>query len=396
MGKPPLIYTDNNATTQVSDEAREAMLPFLGEGYGNPSSVYALGGKSKAFIDQARGRVAALIGADPSEIVFTSCGTESNHTAIWGVLESYPQKRHIITSSVEHLSLKAHVAALERKGYRVTWLPVNSQGRLDLEDLMAALQEDTAIVSLMWANNETGVFFPVQEAARILKERGVVMHVDAVQAIGKTPINMKNSSIDLLSISGHKFHAPKGVGALYVRRGTRLRPLLWGGHQERGRRAGTENVPGIVGLGVAAEQARANLQDVRTRVKALRDRLEEGILKTCPEAQINGDPENRIPNTTNISFRFIQGESILLALDEHQICASTGSACTTGQVEPSHVLRAMDVPFTYEQGSVRFSLSRYSTDEEIDQILETLPKIVRQLRELSPFTEEEKAPDTTL
>jgi len=381
----PIIYMDNNATTRVADEVREAMLPFLGEMYGNPSSVYTFGGRAKSYVDRARSQVAGLLDADPTEILFTSCGTESDNLAIFGTLEAWPKKRHIVTSAVEHLAVKNPFATLEKKGYEVTWLPVDAEGRLNLDDLRAALRDDTALVSLMWANNETGVIFPVERAARIVKERGATMHVDAVQAAGKLPISLRDSGIDLLSISAHKIHAQKGVGALYIRRGTRIRPQLLGGHQERSRRGGTENVPGIVGLGVAAELARKQLQEESNRVKALRDRLEEGLLRTIPDSRVNGDRASRLPNTSNLSFRYVQGEAILLTFDEYGICASTGSACTTGQVEPSHVLRAMDTPFTYLQGSIRLSLSRYTTDAEVDRVLEVAPQVVARLRALSPM-----------
>lgn len=390
----PIVYVDNNATTRVADEARQAMLPFLGELYGNPSSVYTFGGRVKSFLDRSRTQVAALLGADPTEILFTSCGTESDNLAIFGALEAFPKKRHLITSAVEHMAVKNPAATLEKRGYDVTWLGVDEEGRLSLDELRAAIRDDTALVSLMWANNETGVLFPVEEAARIVKERGVVFHVDAVQAAGKIPINLQKVPIDLLSMSAHKIHAPKGVGALYIRRGARIRPQMLGGHQERSRRGGTENVPGIVAFGVAAELAAAHIDEENTRVKSMRDRLEEGLLQSIPESRINGDRANRLPNTCNLSFRYVQGEAILLTLDEDGICASTGSACTTGQVEPSHVLRAMNVPFTFLQGSIRFSLSRYNTESEIDRILDVAPRVVSRLRALSPMSPPMAAPQT--
>ncbi len=387
-----LLYFDNNATTRLADEAREAMLPFLGELYANPSSVYSFSGRVKAHLDRAREQVAALLGASAPEILFTSCGTESNNAAIFGTAEAWPKKRHVITSRVEHLAVKNPFAALERKGWEVTWLEVDTEGRLDLDALRAALRDDTALVSLMWANNETGALFPVEEAARLARERGAVAHVDAVQAAGKIPISLKDSAIDLLSISAHKFHGPKGAGALYVRRGARLRPYLLGGHQERNRRAGTENVAGIIGMGAAAEAARAGLEDRMERTRALRDRLEAGALARIPHTRVNAAGAPRLPNTANLAFRYVQGESVLLALDEFGVCASTGSACTTGQVEPSHVLTAMQVPFTYLQGSVRFSLSRLTTESEVDRLLEILPGVIKRLRAQSPYVNSEEIP----
>ncbi len=384
-----IVYLDNNATTRVADEVREAMLPFLGDLYGNPSSVYTLGGVAGKHVDIAREQVAALLGSSPTEIVFTSCGTEADNLAIFGTIEAFPKKRHIITTAVEHMAVRNPIAVLEKKGFEVTWLPVDSEGHLSLSDLESALRDDTALVSLMWANNETGVLFPVHEAAALAKTRGAVVHVDAVQAAGKLPIDLKSLPADLVAISAHKIHGPKGVGALYVRRGTRIRPRLYGGHQERNRRGGTENVPGIAGFGKAAALASTRLEDEPTRVKALRDRMEEGLLARIPESRVNGDRQNRLPNTSNLSFRYVQGEAVLLSLDEHGICASTGSACTTGQVEPSHVLRAMDVPFTYLQGSVRLSLGRYNSDEDIDRVLVVLPEAVERLRSLSPMVPQE-------
>lgn len=383
--KSPLIYLDNNATTAVAPEVLDAMLPYLREQYGNPSSVYSFAGGAQKATAKAREQVASLLGASPEEIVFTSCGTESDSTAILGVFEALPEKRHFITSRVEHSAVIAMGQHLERKGFRVTYLDVDEKGRLDLGRLDKAMTPDTGVVSLMYANNETGTIFPIPEAAAMAKERGVAFHVDAVQAVGKLPINVRTLSVGFLALSGHKLHAPKGVGALFVRRGAPFRPFLRGGHQENGRRAGTENVASIVALGAACELASKHIQDENTRVKALRDRLETGILKVVPECRINGDPENRLPNTSNISFKYVEGEAILLLLDQEGVCASSGSACTSGSLEPSHVLRSMGVPFTYAHGSVRLSLSRYTTEEEIDKTLEILPRTIARLREISPY-----------
>lgn len=385
----PLVYLDNNATTRVAPEVVDAMLPFLTERYGNPSSIHAFGGDVKRDIDRARERVAALLGAEPSEIIFTSCGTESDNTAIRGTLQAYPEKRHILTSKVEHPAVRSLCRQLAKEGYRVTELPVDRAGKLDLDLLARSIADDTAIVSIMYANNETGVVFPIDEVARIAKARGVVVHTDAVQAAGKIPIDLRNLPVDLLAISGHKLHAPKGVGVLYVRKGTRLVPWLVGGHQERGRRGGTENVASIVGLGRAAELAMASIEEERTRVRALRDRLEAEILARCSDTRVNGDRDpdgaGRLPNTTSISFEYVEGEAILLMLDREGIGASSGSACTSGSLEPSHVLRAMGVPFSAAHGSIRFSLSRYTTDEEIDYVIEKMPGIIERLRAISPF-----------
>lgn len=380
-----LIYLDNNATTAVAPEVLDAMLPFLKEQYGNPSSMYSFGGVAAKAIVRAREQVANLLGATPEEIVFTACGTESDSTAILGVFEALPEKRHFITSRVEHSAVVAMGQYLERKGHRVTYLDVDSQGQMSLEQLDKAIAPDTGIISLMYANNETGTIFPIPEAAAMARERGVILHVDAVQAVGKVPIDLARLPVDYLALSGHKLHAPKGVGALYVRRGTPFRPFLRGGHQENGRRAGTENVASIVALGAACELAAKHIHEENTRVKALRDKLETGLLKAVPESRINGDTANRLPNTTNISFKYVEGEAILLLLDHEGICASSGSACTSGSLEPSHVLRSMGVPFTYAHGSVRLSLSRYTTEAEIDKTLEVLPRVIARLREMSPY-----------
>jgi len=379
------IYFDNNATTKVADEVAEQMWPLFCELYGNPSSMHTFGGQIGRRIRQAREQVAGLLGCEPSEIIFTSGGTESDNTAIKGTLAAAPNKRTIITTRVEHPAVLTVCRELENHGYTVVELAVNKQGQLDLAELKEQIDDDTALVTIMYANNETGVMFPIDKIAELVSSKGAIFHTDAVQAIGKIPLNLSNSNIDLLSLSGHKLHAPKGVGVLYVRKGTRLSPFMLGGHQEGGRRAGTENVPGIVGLGKACELAAKNIEQENSRVKYLRDKLENAILKKCPDSRLNGDRENRLPNTTNISFEYIEGEAILLMLDKYGICASSGSACTSGSLEPSHVLRAMGVPFTAAHGSIRFSLSRYNTEEEVDYTIEKMPAIINRLRELSPF-----------
>lgn len=379
-----IIYFDNNATTKVDPIVLEAMLPYLQEYYGNPSSMHSFGGQIGKEIKNARSQVAALLGAEESEIIFTSCGTEGNNTAIRAALAAQPDRNHIITTQVEHACIMNVCKQLEKQGYKVTYLSVDSQGQIDLAELEAALTGNTALVSTMYANNETGVIFPVEEIGALAKAYGATFHVDAVQVVGKLPINLKNSTIDLLTLSGHKLHAPKGVGALYVRRGFRFRPYLIGGHQERGRRAGTENVAGVIALGKAAELAQQHLVNV-SEEKRLRDRLEKSLLSSIPDCQVNGHPIKRLPNTTNIGFKYIEGEAILFGLNQYGICASSGSACTSGSLEPSHVLRAMGIPYTILHGSIRFSLSRYSTDAEVDRVLEVMPPIVQRLRELSPF-----------
>ncbi|HEY9624434.1 MAG TPA: cysteine desulfurase NifS [Crinalium sp.] len=388
----PTIYLDNNATTKVDPAVVAAMLPYLEEYYGNPSSMHSFGGQVGKAIKEARSQVAALLGAaEDSEIIFTSCGSEGNNTAIRAALAAQPDKRHIITTQVEHACVMNVCKQLEKQGYTVTYLSVDGRGQLDLSELEAALTGNTALVTTMYANNETGVIFPIEQIGSMVKEYGATYHVDAVQAVGKIPLNLKTSSIDLLTLSGHKLHAPKGVGALYVRRGFRFRPYLLGGHQERGRRAGTENVAGIVGLGKAAELEQIYLQSAVAQERKLRDRLEKGILSAIPNCEVNGDRVNRLPNTTNIGFKYIEGEAILLSLDKYGICASSGSACTSGSLEPSHVLRAMGLPYTTLHGSIRFSLSRYTTDFEIDQVLNILPPIIERLRALSPFNSDEAA-----
>ncbi|UIE38041.1 cysteine desulfurase NifS [Leptodesmis sichuanensis] len=383
-----VIYLDNNATTKIDPEVVEAMLPYLTEFYGNPSSMHRFGGQVGKALKTARSQVASLLGAEDSEVVFTSCGTEGNNTAIRAALAAQPDRKHLITTQVEHACVLNLFKQLEKQGYTVTYLSVNSKGQLDLMELEAAMTGNTALVSTMYANNETGTIFPVEQVGAIVKEYGATFHVDAVQVAGKLPLNMKSSTIDMMTISGHKLHAPKGVGALYVRKGFRFRPFLVGGHQERGRRAGTENVTSIVGLGKAAELAQAHLADI-PQEKKLRDRLEKGLLNSIPDCSVNGDPKNRLPNTTNIGFKYIEGEAILLSLDQFGICASSGSACTSGSLEPSHVLRAMGLPYTTLHGSIRFSLSRYTTEAEVDQVLAVMPDIVSRLRAMSPFNNDE-------
>jgi cysteine desulfurase len=382
------VYFDNNATTKVADEVLEEIRPYFCDLYGNPSSMHTFGGQVGIKIREAREKAAALLGCEPGEIIFTGCGTESDNTAIKGTLAACPNKRKVITTRVEHPAVLSVCRDLENHGYIIVELAVDKLGRLDLAELEEKLDDNTAIVSIMYANNETGVIFPIDRIAEMVADKGIVFHTDAVQAVGKIPLNLPKSNIDLLSLSGHKLHAPKGVGALYIKKGTRLTSFMQGGHQEAGRRAGTENVPGIVGLGKACELAGQNIEEENTKVKYLRDKLETALLKICPDSRLNGDKVNRLPNTTNISFEFIEGEAILLMLDKFGICASSGSACTSGSLEPSHVLRAMGVPFTAAHGSIRFSLSIYNTEQEVDYTIEKLPPIINRLRELSPFVAE--------
>ena len=379
------IYFDNNATTAVAPEVREAIMPYLNEFYGNPSSMHTFGGQVADAVENARETMANLLGANPDEIIFTSCGSESDNAAIWSAIQTQPEKRHLITTRVEHPAILSVMQHWERQGYRVTYLGVDNKGRLDLDEYAAALTPDTALASIMFANNEVGNIYPIQRMAEMAKEKGVLFHTDAVQAVGKTPIDLAHLPADMLSLSGHKLHAPKGIGVLYVRKGVRFRPFLRGGHQEKGRRAGTENVPYIVGLGAAAKLAADHMQEERVNVALLRDRLEQGLLEQIPDCMVNGDVENRLPNTTNIAFKNVEGEAILLMLDRLGVCASSGSACTSGSLEPSHVLRAMGVPFTYAHGSIRLSLSRYSTQEEVDYVIENFPGVIKTLRMISPF-----------
>jgi cysteine desulfurase len=382
------IYLDNNATTSIAPEVLDEMLPYLKDLYGNPSSMHTFGGQLHRRIEEARGQVAQLIGAEPEEIIFTSCGTESDNTAILSTTESLPGKKHIITTRVEHPAVLNFCKHLARKGFRITFLPVDHNGQISIDEFLKALDEDTALVSIMYANNEVGNIFPLAEIAGLLKDRKILFHTDAVQAVGKIHIDTKKLPVDMLSLSGHKLHAPKGIGALYLRKGTRFYPFMIGGHQESGRRAGTENVASIIGLGKACEIASKNLPEENTQVKGLRDKLETALLQSCPDTRINGDIHTRLPNTTNISFEYVEGEAILLRLNEHGICASSGSACSSGSLEPSHVLRAMGVPFTAIHGSIRFSLSRYTTEAEIDRVIDIMPGIIKDLRILSPFGRE--------
>ena len=379
------VYLDNNATTRVAPEVIAAMEPFFRDLWGNPSSMHLFGGQVRRDLDKARAQVAALINADPSEIIFTSCGTESDNAAIRGAVDAAGGALNVITSRVEHPAVLVTCRYLAEHGHRVFEIGVDAAGQLGLVQLGEALREGPAVVSVMWANNETGVIFPIEEIGEMVHAAGGIFHTDAVQAVGKLPIDVKKLPIDLLSLSGHKLHAPKGIGALYVRKGTRLQPFMLGGHQEDNRRAGTENVPYIVGLGNACELALQHLDDEVKSVAALRDRLQAGLLATCPDARVNGDTKNRLPNTLNISFEYIEGEGILMHLSDLGIAASSGSACTSGSLEPSHVLRAMGVPFTAVHGSVRFSLSRYTTAEEIDYTLKHVPGVVNRLRAMSPF-----------
>lgn len=386
-----VVYMDNNATSQVAEEVIDSMMEYLTKSYGNPSSMYTFGGAVGGAISKARSQVSDLLGCTPEEITFTSCGTESDSTAILSALRSYPEKRHVITTRVEHPAVKSLCDNLQiatGQKYRVTRLKVDGEGMLDMAEYEAALSDDTAIVSVMWANNETGVVYPVEKMARMAKQRGVLFHTDAVQAVGKIPISLKDLDIDFLSLSGHKLHAPKGVGVLYIKKGTLFVPFLTGGHQEHGRRGGTENVASIVGLGTACELADEKMEEENGRVKELRDRLEEGLLKSVPKAMLNGHKTERLPNTTNISFEYVEGEAILLHMNRYNICASSGSACTSGSLEPSHVLRAMGVPFTAAHGSIRFSLSVYNTEEEVDFVLAKMPAIIDSLRKMSPFWKE--------
>ena len=387
-----MIYLDNNATTQVAPEVFEAMAPYLRDVYGNPASAHSLGQRVKAAVEQAREQVAQLIGAtNPSEIVFTSCGSESDNWAIGGFLEQNPNRRHIITTRVEHEAVRNLCEHLEQTGCEVTWLDVNEVGELNLDQLRDALRPDTGIVSIMLANNETGVLFPMQQIGEIIREKSdAVFHVDGVQAVGKVAIDLKNSNVDLFALSGHKFHAPQGIGALYVRDGIKLPPFIIGGKQEHGRRAGTSPVPNIVGLGAAAALAQSSGHD---QVESLRNKLEDNILRDIPNARLNGtaDRSQRLPNTSNISFEFIEGENILVQLDEAGICVSTGSACHSSSKTSSPTLRAMNVPYSAAQGSIRFSLGRYNTESDIDRTLEVLPGIINKLVEMSPYDQELQA-----
>lgn len=379
------VYLDNNATTAVAPEVMGAMLPYFGELYGNPSSMHTFGGQVREAVEAARGKLADLLQCQPEEILFTASGSEADNTAFWSALQTQPEKRHIVTSRVEHPAILNVCQFWERQGYHVDYIGVDSKGRLDMDEYEAALTPDTAIVSIMFANNEVGNIYPIQKLSEMAREKGILFHTDAVQAVGKTPIDLRHLPVDMLSLSGHKIHAPKGIGALYIRKGMRFRPFVRGGHQENGRRAGTENVPYIIGIGMAAGLSREFMEQERVEVALLRDRLEKGILENVPDSIVNGDVENRLPNTSNISFKNVEGESILLMLDRLGIAASSGSACTSGSLEPSHVLRAMGVPFNYAHGSIRLSLSRYTKKEDIDYVVKEFPPIIERLRKISPY-----------
>jgi cysteine desulfurase len=392
------VYLDNNATTMTAPEVFEAMRPFFSERYGNPSSMHSFGGGVARETAKARALLAELLGASYQEVVFNSGGTESDATAIRSALLTQGDRHEIVTTRVEHPAVLNFCKHLGReRGYVVKWLSVDKRGLLDLEEVKSKISDKTAIVSVMWANNETGVLFPVKEIAEIAHEHGALMHTDAVQAVGKVPVDLRKVEVDFLALSSHKLHGPKGIGALYIRRGTRFSPYIMGGHQEADRRGGTENVPGIVGLGEAARLAKAHFDSgAVSGVAALRDRLQRGLLDAIPSARVNGNLDQRLPNTLNIGFEFVEGEAILMRMDAKGVCASSGSACTSGSLEPSHVLRAMGVPFTSVHGSIRFSLSRYTTEEEIDYVLRELPSIIRLLRELSPFGRENLAAACTV
>ena len=390
-----IVYLDNNATTRVAPEVVEKMLPFFTERYGNPSSIHTFGGSVMPEIEEARRQVAELIGAEfrnreniATEILFTSCGTEADNAAILSALATQNGRKKIVTSRIEHPAILSLCKELDRKGYEIVTVGVDGQGRVNLDDFRNAVDENTAIVSMMWANNEIGNIYPVEEIAEIAHAKGALFHTDAVQAVGKIPIDMSRNSIDFLSLSGHKLHAPKGVGVLYVRRGVRFHPFLIGGHQEMGRRGGTENAASVIGLGEAARLAKNIMDREVIELAELRDRLEKGLLERIPKIRINGDVLSRLPNTSSVSFEFIEGESILMLLDAFGICASSGSACTTGSLEPSHVLRAMGLPYTAAHGTIRFSFSRYNTVEDVDFVLEKLPPIIERLRQISPYWSE--------
>lgn len=388
-----LVYLDNNATTMVDPKVYEAMQPYFCDLYGNPSSMHYFGGQTSKAIAKAREQVKDFLGAkDAKEIIFTASGSEGDNMAIRGILEANKSKKHIITTKVEHPAVLNVFKYFEKQGYEVTYLNVDAKGNIDLNELKEAINDDTILVSMMYANNETGVILPVEKASKLVKQINpkIKFHVDAVQAAGKIPLNVKETDIDLLTIAGHKLHAPKGIGALYVKTGTLLPAFVIGGHQEKGKRAGTENVPYIVGLGKACELAQESMEFELTQVKKLRDKLESGILKTIYNAKVNGETENRVPNTTNIGFQYIEGELILLHLSDLGICASSGSACTSGSLEPSHVLKSMGVPFESLHGSIRFSLSRFTTEEEIDYVLKVLPDVIFKLNNISPYQRELK------
>lgn len=379
------VYLDNNATTAIDPEVLDAMQPFFTEKYGNPSSIHRFGGHVKRYVENAREQVASLIGASPDEVFFTSCGSESDNMALKGFAEVHGSKTTVITSAVEHAAILSTAKYLKGSGVSVVELGVDADGMIDTSVFESLSITTDTLVSLMWANNETGVLFPIAKIADEVKARGGYVHSDAVQAVGKVPVDVRKDRVDILALSGHKLHAPKGIGAIYIRRGTKLAPLLHGGHQEHGVRAGTENVPYIIGLGKACELAAKYINEENTAVRKLRDKLEHALLSKCTGAKLNGRADARLPNTTNISFEFIEGEAILLHLDESGIAASSGSACTTGSLEPSHVLRAMGIPYTFAHSSTRFSLSRFTTEAEVDKVIEVMPGIVDKLRKISPY-----------
>src|ERR1041385_2375216 len=388
MTERKVVYFDNNATTRVAPEVTDAMIPMLTDRWGNPSSAYAFGSQVQKHVENARTKVAALVNCDPKEVVFTSCGTESNNSAIHSALVTNPNKKHVITTSVEHSANINFGEYLKKMGFDVTFLPVESDGSLDLHLLEKSIRPDTAIVSVMWANNETGVMFPIEEVAAICRSKSTLFHTDAVQVAGKLKIDVKDLGVDFLSLSAHKLHAPKGIGMLYVKRRTKYQPYVIGGHQERGRRGGTENVPHVVAFGRAAELAMEHLHDENTRVRALRDKLEDTILRTIPNTVRNGARDARLPNTANSACDFVEAEAVLLLLDQLGICCSSGSACTTGSLDPSHVLTAMGLNPMRARGSVRFSLGIYNTEQEVDYVLQHLPGIIKKLRDISPLNPE--------
>ena len=390
------VYFDNNATTRVAPEVRDVMLPFFGELYGNPSSMHAFGGQVAKYVDRAREEVARFLNADPEEIIFTSCATESDNSAIRGTADYYGKELKVITTAVEHPAVLQPVRRLKAQGFETVELGVDGLGNLDLAQLEAELEAHKnapTLVSIMYANNETGVVFPIDEISALCRKYGAIFHTDAVQVAGKIPVDVRKTPVDMLSMSGHKFHAPKGVGIFYVRKGVKLKPFMLGGHQERSRRAGTENVPYVVGLAKACELARLGMAEESVALAAMRDKLEKGLLAACPNVRVNGDPSRRLPNTLNLGFEYIEGEAIAYHLSDLGICISTGSACASGSLDPSHVIRAMGVPFIAVHGSVRFSLSRYNTMDEVDYVLEKLPPVIHRLRELSPFGPD-KGPST--
>jgi cysteine desulfurase len=384
MSQRRIYYFDNNATTRIAPEVVDAMLPILRDGWGNPSSAYSLGRQVRKDVEDARAQVAALINADPKEVIFTSCGTESNNATLESALSTQSGKRHIITTAVEHSAVIKHGEVLQKRGCQVTFLPVDADGSLDLHLLEKSIRPDTAIVSVMWANNETGIVFPIEEIAAICRSKNVLFHTDATQVPGKIKIDVEDTAVDFLTLSAHKLHAPKGVGLLYVRRGIKFQPYLIGGHQERGKRGGTENVASIIGFGRAAELAMTHLGEENKRVRGLRDRLEDSVLRAVPHTIRTGPKEPRLPNTSNISFEGVEAEAVLYQLDELGICVSSGSACTTGSLQPSHVLTAMGMKAARARGCVRISLGIYNTDEEVDYFLKHIPRVISKLREETP------------